>query len=465
LRLLAVVVLMATVLAAALSVSGAVALTRSTDHLRSGSGPALVATQEVFSSLAEADAAATAAFLSGRNEDREQRRLYEDALGRSAEQLTEVAHLVGGSGTASEAVRDLASRLTTYAGLVETARAYQRNGIAGGDAVLTQAINVARNGIGADIDALNTQTQRRFDGDEGAGRAWLLGGIGLTALAVVALVATQVYVARTTRRIFNLPLVAASLLLVGAGTWLVLAVARQQSDLDAARTDGYASIALTSQIQTLAYRARADESLALVEPTQPPGAPAAAAGQPAPPAGSTEPPTAGAADGRAGGPADGSGTSATAGNGEAEVAKLAAAPVSPDLVVAARDGRLGREPAGLLLDLARAADGPREQAAAAEVLVRWARYADQRAMLQDAAAEAGGHDQAVALAVGPVSSTFYGFNVSVERVLADNQAQFDQGLSSARQRLRGLRVGTVAVPLLAALLALWGLKLRIDEYR
>jgi hypothetical protein len=440
LRLLSLVVLAATVLAAVVSVFGAVVLTGSTDQLRSGSGPALVATQEVFSSLAEADAAATAAFLSGRDEDREQRRLYEDALARSAQQLTEVARLVGNSDAGRAAVRDLAARLTTYAGLVETARTYERNGLPGGDAVLTQAIGVARDGIGPDIDALTATTQRRFDGDDGAGRPWLLAGAGLTAVAVIVLIGTQIYVGRVSRRVLNLPLLAATLLLVGAGAWLVVAASRQDADLQAARSDGYASIALTSQIQTLAYQARADESLSLIGPVAPAGT---------------------------GGGAAASEQSSVA-RGQAsvddELAKLAGAPVTQELVDAARAGRLDREPSGLLYDLARGADSPRERAATAEVLVRWGRYADQRAALR-AAAQSGGRDQAVAVAVGPASSAFNGFNVSVERVLADNQAQFDQGLSAARQRLRGLRVGLAAVPVLAALVALWGLQLRIDEYR
>ena len=58
-------------------------------------GPVLVATQQLVASLAEADAAASAAFLSGQNEDPEQRRLYEQALARAGQQVEEIAALAG----------------------------------------------------------------------------------------------------------------------------------------------------------------------------------------------------------------------------------------------------------------------------------------------------------------------------------------------------------------------------------
>ena len=64
-------------------------------RVRDRTGPVLVATQQLYSSLAEADAAAAAVQLSGRTEDREQRRFYEQALERSTQQVERVASLVG----------------------------------------------------------------------------------------------------------------------------------------------------------------------------------------------------------------------------------------------------------------------------------------------------------------------------------------------------------------------------------
>lgn len=416
-RLLSLLGVAAVLVAVVVSAVGAAALSSSTDRLRSSSAPALVATQEVFSSLAEADAAATAAFLSGQPEDREQRRLYEDALVRSSQRLTEVARLVGGSAEGRSATGDLAAKIATYAGLVEKARTYNLNSIPGGDKVLQDAIDVVRNDIAPDVATLTTVTQNKFNADDGAGRLWLLGAEGLIALAVVVVVTIQVHLARVTRRVFNLPLVAATLILLAVGTWVGLALARQSSDLRNARQHGYASVQLSGRVQTLAYRAKADRALALVLPSSAP------AGQ--------------------------SATASPAGEAIQAQRQLAAGPVTAEQIAKVRSGVLGgNDGQGLLFDLARAADTTRERAAAAEMLVRWNRYA-----------EAAGAE------IGQASSAFNGFNLAVESVLRDNTAQFDANLSAAQDRLAWLRPGLVVLPAIAALMVLWGLQLRINEYR
>ena len=78
-RLLSVVCVVALAVAALVAFLAARSLTDATDRARSNTGPVLVATQDVFASIAEADAASAAVFLSGTDEDREQRRLYEVA--------------------------------------------------------------------------------------------------------------------------------------------------------------------------------------------------------------------------------------------------------------------------------------------------------------------------------------------------------------------------------------------------
>ena len=86
-------------LAALVGFLAATSLTDATDRARNNTGPVLLATQDVFASIAEADAASSAVFLSGTDEDREQRRLYEVALERSTAQLEEVSRLVGDDDT------------------------------------------------------------------------------------------------------------------------------------------------------------------------------------------------------------------------------------------------------------------------------------------------------------------------------------------------------------------------------
>jgi hypothetical protein len=205
--------------------------------------------------------------------------------------------------------------------------------------------------------------------------------------------------------------------LAGVGTWVGLAVARQSTDLRNARQHGYGSVELSGRLQTLAYRAKADRALALVLASS--------------------------------APAGSNATRSPADQAAGAQQQLTAGPVSDEQIAKVRSGELGEDDGkGLLFDLARAADTTRERAAVAEMLVRWSRYA----------AVVGSPSE-------QDSNAFNGFNLAVESVLRDNTSQFDADLSAAQDRLAWLRPGLVVLPLIAALMVLWGLQLRINEYR
>lgn len=401
------------------------ALDSRTGQLRNRTGPVLVATQELFSSLAEANSAATSAYLSGANEDREARRNYELAVERSAFLVERVASLIGDSALAHQALADLAGKLTRYAGLVETARTQLRAGSASSaGASLSSALDLMNSGIAGDISRLNAATSARLDSDYRRPVLQLLTSVVLLAVAVGCLLWLQRAITKRTKRLLNLPLAASTVVLVIALVWLVVAENRQRSDLDAGRDRGYESIALTSQIQTTAYRAKAAEAVVLTS--------------------------------------DARGTAAFEAVETASKA-LAGAALDARVVVDARDGK-PLSGSGLLIDAAARANGARERAAASEMLVRWQRYRDVSTALQ-AAAAGGDQRGATALALQSGSSAFTGFNLSVESVLRDNREEFAAELTAASDRLRLLRVGMLALPLIALLLMLWGVQMRISEYR
>lgn len=412
----AVAALVATALAGILA---AAHLRSSTDRLRRNTGPVLVATQQLVASLAEADAAATAAFLAGRDEDREQRRLYEQALARAHHQIEDVSALLGEDAPTHVALKDISVDVTRYAGLVEAARASNRAGVAGSESYLVDALDLLATGVAADLDNVTTATQARLARDEQRRSRGTAAAVGLAAVAIAILVAAQAVVTRRTRRVLNPPLVAATALVLLAAAWLAVAERRSGGDLDRARRLGYESIALTARIQATGYRAKADETIALI-----------------------------------------TGDAGRRASAERAALELIAAPVTP---VLAGDARAGRPLAvsGLLAEAARAADSDRERAAVAEMLVRWQRYRDTVDAIRSAPAPAA----ARTLAVGPASSAFNGFNFSVESVLGDNRAQFLEGLDAAARRVRGLGAAVGLLPLLAAAAAVAGFQLRIKEYR
>lgn len=413
---LAIAVLLVATAAAAWA--AATALRSGTDRIRSNAGPVLVATQQLVSSLAEADAAATAAFLSGSDEDPESRRLYEQALARASAQIEDVSALIGDDPETHASLKDLSVAVIRYAGLVEAARATNRAGVAGADRYLVDALNLLATTVADDVPRLTAATQRRFERDEDRRDTGVIPAVALSVLALAVLVVAQRWVFRQSRRLVNVPMALATLVLAGGTAWLVAATVRSGNDIGGARSGGYDSITLTSRIQTTAYRAKADETVALIT-------------------------------------GDGSRRARAAEAAQA----LLAEPATPSAVDAVRAGRAPGIP-GLLTDAAALADSDRERAAVAEMLVRWQRYQDTAAQLRATADGA----QARALAVGPVSATFNGFNFSVESVLSDNRSQFLDGLASASGRLESLTLVVVVVPLLAAAGALAGLQLRLREY-
>jgi hypothetical protein len=397
--------------------AAATALRSGTDRIRNNAGPVLVATQQLVSSLAEADAAATAAFLS-RPEDRESRARYEQALARASAQIEDVSALIGADPVTHESLKDLSVAVIRYAGLVEAARATNRAGIAEAPGYLVDALNLLGATVADDATRLTDATQRRFERDEDRRDTGVLPAVAVAVVALGVLVAAQLWTFRQSRRVVNLPMAVATLLLVGAIGWLVAATFQSRTDIETARADGYDSITLTSRIQTAAYRAKADETVALI-----------------------------------------TGDAARRTSATATAQSLLAGPATPAAVDAVRQGRAPGVQ-GLLTDAAGVADSDRERAAVAEMLVRWQRYQDTAAQLRSIT----NVDQQRAVFVGPTSATFNGFNFSVESVLGDNRDQFLDGLASAADRLGSLTLVALFLPLLAALGALFGFQLRLNEY-
>lgn len=392
----------------------------STHRARNESGPVLVATQQLVSSVAEADAAASAAFLSGRNEDPEQRRLYEQALARAGQQVEDIAALAGSDSTVRDILRRVSVQLTQYAGLVEAARASNKSGTADANGYLVSAVSLAGGLVSGDVKALTDRTQSNLSHDENDRRRGFSVALLVLVVALVVLGLGQATLTRTSRRIVNPPLVLATVLTLVALGWLVRADRTSGDALAAARRDGYDSIVLTTQLASAGFGAKAADTLAVIT------------GDPA---------------------------QRTAADAQAQL--VATAPIPQSLADAIRRGQAASAPGGLLGRAAAAADSPRERAAVAEAAERWQRYENTAVTLRAAPNQAA----ATAIAVGPASSDFNGFNFSVESILGQNRGQFLDGLATAADRTTRLPAAVLLLLLAALAAALWGFQLRIDDYR
>ncbi|SDU90999.1 hypothetical protein SAMN04488544_1824 [Microlunatus sagamiharensis] len=244
----------------ALAVLGTLAMALLTLTLRQAAADVeqLVRVQTIETDLLVADANATNTFLVGGLESPERRAAYDAAL-------ADVADLVARSAQAqpadAAALSALNAQVLDYAGLVEAARANNRQGLPVG----AQYLREASNGLRADAlpvaDALVEANISRANASLTTGWGWVLPVLALGA--TVAFVVVQVRVARQFRRRVNPGLLTGSLVLllltvVSFSALAVLAaqVASARSDFDDVRDVG------TARVQ--ANLAKSSESLTLV---------------------------------------------------------------------------------------------------------------------------------------------------------------------------------------------------------
>jgi len=221
----------------------------------------LVGIQDVRNDLVVADATATNAFLVGGLEPSEQRARYDEAIASAAHGL---AQLAGSNEADAELLGKATAGLTTYTGLVEQARANNRQGFPVGAAYLDQASSVLRTDVLPHLDDLVAANSDRVDAsfDSVGSVPWLL-ALGILALAV--LVVVQVWLARRTHRRLNAGLFWSTVLALAAsvgGAVVLGSTAQRAGDVRHGPYDATVSVA---RAYALANDAKSMESFTLIK--------------------------------------------------------------------------------------------------------------------------------------------------------------------------------------------------------
>ncbi len=220
----------------------------------------VVRVQSIYSDILRADADATNAFLVGGLEDPTQRADYEAAMDRVATSIAEAAKAQPADGSALAALN---ASVQSYAGTIEQARAYNRQGLPIGAQYLKNASTTLRGEALPIVDALaKANTERARSEFTGAGNALVLVGVGVLSLVVLALVA--VWLARRTHRYINVPLtagIAAVLVAFLVGALVIFGVGR---DIGAVRDNQFAGTLALATARSAAYDAKSNESLGLI---------------------------------------------------------------------------------------------------------------------------------------------------------------------------------------------------------
>ncbi|HET8684923.1 MAG TPA: hypothetical protein VFM54_24085 [Micromonosporaceae bacterium] len=228
------------------------------------SSPLGASALDIYQSLSDADAAAATAFLTGGAEPQQLRDRYLNNIAKASASIV-VASGNATSGTVAAAeLTVLGMQLPVYTGLVETARAVNRQGFPLGAAYLREASWLMRSTLLPAAQRLYDSEKVRLARAQDRAAAFPWAFVGLAGLTLVALVAAQVYLSRRTHRLVNIGLALAAVAALGLVSWATIASISMGRHLDTSRRHGSAQTQLLAEARIMALQARTDEALTLV---------------------------------------------------------------------------------------------------------------------------------------------------------------------------------------------------------
>jgi hypothetical protein len=255
------------VLALLTGITGVVAVQQkqnTIDNLIEHREPVAAASQQIYRSLSDADAIAASAFLPSGTPPAELRDRYELDIAQAGANLAKAAADAGGVPAAQEQIDTLSQQMPVYTGLVETARAYNRQGYPAGAAYLREASGLMRAKLLPAAQELYSIDFKRLAEEQDLARSFPWVTVVLVFLLLVALVGTQRYLTRRTNRLLNIGLLAATIAVViglGWGTTVLLLESGKVAD---GHDSGTRQVELAVQARITALKMRANETLTLV---------------------------------------------------------------------------------------------------------------------------------------------------------------------------------------------------------
>jgi hypothetical protein len=365
----------------------------------------------VYRALADADATVVSGYLSGGDESTAARQRYDDDIAAAASGLAAAAGRADDPATADR-VAELARQLPVYAGLIEQARANNRQGLPVGASYLGRASDLMQGTLLPVAESLQERQARKLSATFAEAGALPITALLLTVVALAALVALQVWHAVRFRRVLNAGMVAATVVVLAALGWAAVAGGTAGGHLATSQAHGRAVSEALVPAQIAALQARAAEGLALVR--------------------------------RAGG------TSEQA--------------FDDRMQRLARDNSRG----GALGAAGRLVLDPTAQARLADAVAATAAYRSAHDRVHDDDA-AGRYPDAVRLAVGAgqdgATTAFEQLDGALVAAVDAERAAFAREMAAAQAWRTGLAIGTGVLALAAAVAVAFGLSRRLEGYR
>jgi hypothetical protein len=229
--------------------------------------PLMVDAQSIDTLLSDADTTAAGSFLKGQIEPAASRTRYLDDITDASGVLASTTQQVGDDASVSAPLRTMTVDLPTYTALVQTATFNQRQGnypLAA--AYMAEANNLMRSQIlPAAARVYGTEHGHLTAEQHRASGPWLVAvTMLLIVVTLVALVLLQRWMSRHFHRTLNVAVALATLVMTVIGVWFAVAVVAQGVAVDRAAAIGSGPVTTYTQARIDALDMRADDELTLL---------------------------------------------------------------------------------------------------------------------------------------------------------------------------------------------------------
>jgi hypothetical protein len=219
----------------------------------------LIRVQQIQSNLLSADATATNAFLVGGLEPPAQRAAYDQAMSSTSSLIAEAAQAQPADGAALSVLNQ---QVLNYAGMIEQARANNRQGLPVGAQYLRNASAQLRSDALPVLDNLvNANTERTAD-EMRADVGYLVLIIAL--LGLIGVIVAQLWLARRFKRTINVGMLASSIVLLVLVVGSLIVVQQLRSALNEISSGSLAAVNAAADARINANNAKSNESLTLI---------------------------------------------------------------------------------------------------------------------------------------------------------------------------------------------------------
>ncbi|MGW1555288.1 hypothetical protein ACWCQ1_02085 [Streptomyces sp. NPDC002144] len=371
---------------------------------------------DIYRSLADANTAAASGYLAGPQEKPQVRKGYETDIRTAADKLVTAASNSDPGSASETAISQLNELLPRYKGLVETARANNRQGYPVGSAYLRAANEMMQHQMLPKAQSLYDRENQRLNSDYAAAKAFPWGAIGLGVVVLAALAWAQRRNFLRTNRVLNQGLVIASAASVVVLLWLVVGHTVARMGLDTSYDHGVRSLNVLHDARIASLTARSDENLSLIRR----GADTKAVGETT--------------------------VDAYSWGYDDQIGKLAKALNKADGLA---DDSAGRKP---VKDANSFMQAWKDRHGVAQSLNDKGEYQQAR-------------DKVIGVGKDPTSVCFDNVDAAIKQALDHEQHEFKQAASGGRDALTGLPYGAAVLAVLGATGAVLGIGRRLSEYR